>query len=676
MDRSQLVEALGLVAVVGGEALAGGDGRLGVAGRGQQARFEQQRAPVGVLLVLGGDRTHQLQRARRLPRVRGEAREPPAPVEHLGLAGGGLLERLASRACATVVHQRRAELAAHVRGVDATQRLDLAAPPTGLHGAFADGAPQGGDDRDGHEEPEERNRAEEPEPGYRDQHAVEDPRQGEEQEELHGGHTTRVTPPGHSPNTAALERRRERRGLPPGLAVAIEFGRALLGLVLAPLHLVRHALVAGRRRAEVEALLTDAQGRAEPLVELDGVTRADPLHLFVSCAEASGEIHGRRFVERTREQLAALGAPAARFTGLGSDRSREVGVEIVGDPVARSAMGFGVVLSIGFYVKLLTAAARHLRDERPDVAVFVDSPALHVPLGRLARHYGVPVVHFVTPQYWGWAPWRVKGYRRAVDLGLSILPFERGWFERRGVPTVHVGHPLLDRLAAVEARERPVDDGPIALLPGSRTGVIGRNLPWMLETIAGAEPDSRLASARFVVALGRADLEPVVRAHIEASAIADRVELRVGDLHEVLGRCCAALTVSGTVVLDVAHHLLPMVVLYRLGNALELSLVGRLLTVPHFASVNLLASREVVPEFGFAGDGPRAEVRERLEALVRPGPEREACVAGLREAVRAAGDSLAVERAAGWALAVGAGWRPGGPNGIPAESMNGAPGPQ
>jgi len=489
-----------------------------------------------------------------------------------------------------------------------------------------------------------------------------------------------VTPSDPTHTAAVLARRRARSGPPPALAVAFEFVRALAGLLVAPLRFAYHACVARGRRAEVEELLArsaaEGGGGATPIPALDAAALADAasdggLRVFVSCAEVSGEIHGRRFVERLRERAAAVGAPEPSFTGLGGERSREVGVATVGDPVSRSAMGFGVVLAIGFYVKLLVAAARHLRATRPQVMVCVDSPALHVPLGRLARRYGVPVVHFVTPQYWGWAPWRVGGYRSAVDLGLSILPFERAWFERRGVPTAHVGHPLLDRLASVPARDEPLDDGPIALMPGSRSGVIGRNLPWMLETLAGASADSPLARARFVVALGRADLEPLVREIVDASAIADRVEVRVGDLHEVLGACSAALTVSGTVVLDVAHHLLPMVVLYRLGHAFEVALVGRLLTVPHFASVNLLAGREVVPEFGFAGDGPRAEVRARLEELVRPGAAREACIAGLRDAVRAAGDHLAVERAAAWALAVAA-----GRGEIPAQSRNAGPAAQ
>src|SRR5438874_10358663 len=108
----------------------------------------------------------------------------------------------------------------------------------------------------------------------------------------------------------------------------------------------------------------------------------------------------------------------------------------------------------------------------------------------IAQRYGVRTVHFVTPQYWAWAPWRVHAYARTVDRALSILPFEPAWFARRGVRVAHVGHPLLDELElsrsppdSMGTARAPTSGSPareLVLLPGSRAGVIARNLPWML----------------------------------------------------------------------------------------------------------------------------------------------------------------------------------------------------
>ncbi|MEZ5979377.1 MAG: hypothetical protein R3F34_14320 [Planctomycetota bacterium] len=432
-----------------------------------------------------------------------------------------------------------------------------------------------------------------------------------------------------------------RDGPGPRTAVAFEFVRALVALALVPFHLAVHLVRAGARTREVAR---DLGSSAEP-TEVPEVEAPRSPHVFVSCAEPSGEIHATNLVRA----LSRLTEGRATFSGLGSEALEGLGVARVGDPVSKARMGFGVVAALPFYLRLLTDVARELRETRPDVCVMVDSPALHVPIGRIARRYGVPVVHFVTPQYWGWAPWRVGGYRRAVDLALTILPFEVPWFASRRVPCAHVGHPIVDRLATIAARDEPRDDGPIAVLPGSRASVVGRNLPFMLEVLRGMDGEKAL------VPVGRPDLAELVRAEVEAAGMTDRVDVAVGDLHEVLPRCRAALSVSGTVLLDLLHHRLPCAVVYRLSNALEPALAPHLLTVPHFASINLLAARAVVPEFCFAGDGPVEEVRSALAALARRGPERERCIAGLAEARLALGGPGAVERAARWTLAAASG---------------------
>jgi lipid-A-disaccharide synthase len=317
-------------------------------------------------------------------------------------------------------------------------------------------------------------------------------------------------------------------------------------------------------------------------------------------------------------------------------------------------MGFDVLGALPFYLGLLTTSLRSIAARRADVVVLVDSPALHVPLGRMARRQGARVVHFVTPQYWGWAPWRVDGYREAVDLSLSILPFEKAWFDRRGVSCRHVGHPLLD---ALPERVPPVDAGErraLALLPGSREGVLARNLPWMLSVLAEllrAEPELEVIVPHERRELG-GRIEGLVREALGASPdLAARVRIELGDLHGSLAKARAAFSVSGTALLDLLHHRLPTVVIYRVAHRREVWMAKRFLTAPYFASINLLAAREVCPEFCFVGDGPRAEVVAALRRALHDRAWREDCVAGLELARERLGPAGACGRAARAVLA-------------------------
>lgn len=429
-----------------------------------------------------------------------------------------------------------------------------------------------------------------------------------------------------------------------------ELARAVGGAFLAPWRALAWSPRRGRDRAAVRAdLAAPAPEYTAPTTRFADLrfSAERPLRVFLATAEASGEIHAASLVRALRARAAAEGAPSPEFVAFGGERLRELGVTTLGDPVARAQSNFdGVVAALPYYIGLLEDAARHARATRPDVFVPVDSPALHVPMARCVRAFGVPVVHLVAPQYWGWAPWRVRAYRRAVDRALTILPHEPRWYARHDVASAHIGHPLLDALAGVPVTHPQPEARTLALLPGSREGVIRRNLPWMLDALGplrAAAPDVEVAVLQ-ATAEHAALLAELTRGHA--------VRVAIGDLHGELARARAAFAVSGTILTDVLHHRLPAVVVYRLTKRLEAALQRWLLTVPFFASTNLLAGREVLPEHGFSGAGPRARVAADLVELFLEGPRRTACLAGLALAAERLGPPGAIERAASHVLEV------------------------
>ena len=391
----------------------------------------------------------------------------------------------------------------------------------------------------------------------------------------------------------------------PRARVRREFLRALGGLAIGPVHAAGSVLCRAELRAAVARDLATAATPSEP----EPIALPDrPLRLFLSCAEPSGETHAVALVRELMNTATAWGAPAPVLTGLGGERLAAAGVRTVGDPVARAAMGGDALRSVGFYRALLERAVEAMDAERVDACIPVDSPALHVPLAHLAHGSSIPVVHHVTPQYWGWAPWRVAGYRRAVDLALTILPFEPAWFARHGVRSAHVGHPQVDALAGVEAPGWGEDSGrtSLVLLPGSRRGVLERNLPFFLRVLqrvrdTGLDPE-------VVLPLAKEELAPAL-AGIDPSA---RIRVSREPLHAELARARVALSVSGTVLLDLLHHRIPTSVVYPARNGLQRRLQGCILTVPWFASPNLLAGREILPETTHHDGEPANEVAAGL----------------------------------------------------------------
>src|SRR5918911_996018 len=99
------------------------------------------------------------------------------------------------------------------------------------------------------------------------------------------------------------------------------------------------------------------------------------------------------------------------------------------------------------------ALKRAAVERRPDAVVLVDWPDFNLALARALRRRGLKIIYYISPQLWAWRAHRVRQVRRDVDLLLTILPFEREWYARRGVAHVEfVGHPLMDKVAPRFAR--------------------------------------------------------------------------------------------------------------------------------------------------------------------------------------------------------------------------------
>lgn len=436
------------------------------------------------------------------------------------------------------------------------------------------------------------------------------------------------------------------RSSDPAALVRREIWRALLAFAISPLRMGAYLLRRKRLRRE---LLGDLAQAAEVETVASLSLPARPLHLFLSCAEASGESHALELVLALRELTAEAGAPPPRVSALGGELLAAAGVEIIGDPVRKAAMGLDAFKSIGFYSELLRKAARHLIEERPDLVIAVDSPALHVPLGHIAKGCSLGVLHYITPQYWAWAPWRVGGYRKAIDHGLTILPFEPAWFRRHGVSSSHVGHPQLDLLANTPAP--PAEDPgrrTLVLLPGSRRSVVAANLPWMLGVAAAVR--LVLPELEVVIPHDREAMRKHVQGHIDAAQAGSWVRMAFGDLHQELGRARVALSVSGTVLLDLLHHRLPCAVIYRTESRLLACMGQGILSVPWFSSVNLLAGCEVLPEHSFRGRGPLEEVANYLTDCLSDAERRSEVVVALEAAAARLGPPGAARRAAGHIL--------------------------
>ncbi len=322
------------------------------------------------------------------------------------------------------------------------------------------------------------------------------------------------------------------------------------------------------------------------------------MRIFISAGEPSGDLHAANLIHSLRKHV-----PDAEFVGFGGPRMEEAGLTLLYPLVNLAVMWFlRVLLNIRTFLKIVDDADAYFRDHRPDVVVVIDYPGLHWWIARKAKERGIPVVYYVPPQIWAWAGWRVKKIQKFVDQVLCSLPFEPEWYKARGVDyATYVGHPYFDELSErhldrafldeQEAMSKPM----VAILPGSRTQEVTRNLPVMLR--AAALVDRRMPGIRFAVSCLHEKHRALAR---ELAAKEDlqgvRIEFHAAKTPELIKTAEIAWAVSGSVGLELLVEALPTVVLYTIRK-FDLMVARHFIKSKYISLVNLLADDQVFPEY-------------------------------------------------------------------------------
>ncbi|OWY71516.1 lipid-A-disaccharide synthase [cyanobacterium TDX16] len=322
--------------------------------------------------------------------------------------------------------------------------------------------------------------------------------------------------------------------------------------------------------------------------------------IFISAAEQSADEHAAAFIRAYRASH-----PAATFAGLAGPAMRAAGCYCFHDMTAKSAMAFAALGRIPEAWRLLRNLADYLRHEKFDAAVMVDSPALNLPIAKKCQLAGTPVLYYIAPQTWawGWQWWRNRRVRKRINRIACLWPFEEGYFRDRGIRADYVGHPSFDHLLGVTPSDEDVNrlrdnaSPLITLLPGSRRHVIEEVLPGQLDVAAALAIRHR--GIKFVVAASSEESRTLIESIIRGRARTLPLRIVEGALNRAAAIVAAdiVLVASGTVTLEVAYRNAPMIVMYN-GSALAYNLIGRwLITTPHLSIPNILAGREIVPEF-------------------------------------------------------------------------------
>ncbi len=316
--------------------------------------------------------------------------------------------------------------------------------------------------------------------------------------------------------------------------------------------------------------------------------------VMIIAGEASGDLHGANLVKA----MAAMN-PDLFFCGIGGHAMKAAGVRILLDAAVLSVVGITeVFVKLPDIVNGLTLARRLLKSLRPDLLILIDFPDFNLRVAKCAQKTGVPVLYYISPQFWAWRQGRVKKMRKLVDHVAVILPFEEAFFRDHHIPVTFVGHPLLDHpvtgISGGKGREYHGDGIPtVGFLPGSRDGEVARHLPVMLAAARLVRKQS--AHVKFMVSVAPSLSRDTVAA-MTAQIPDGQGYVRIsGDVEKIFCDSDLVVAASGTVTLQAAISQTPVVIIYKV-SPVSYWLGRSLIKVDNISLVNLIAGRKIVPE--------------------------------------------------------------------------------
>jgi len=253
-----------------------------------------------------------------------------------------------------------------------------------------------------------------------------------------------------------------------------------------------------------------------------------------------------------------------------------------------------------------------LGEGRPDVYLGIDAPDFNLGVELQLRKTGIPTLHLVSPSIWAWRRGRIQKIAKAVDRMLCIFPFETEIYDRAGIASTYVGHPLASDIPLEpnvnQARQKitqtlsvssnALDGLVIAVLPGSRGSEIELIAPVFFDTMQLLADRLKGQKLNFIIPVAT----PRLRAPLEQLLLNAKngnpdikIHLLDGMADEVLEASDVVLIASGTATLQAALWKKPMVISYKVPW-LTAQIMKRQGYLPYVGLPNILCGEFVVPE--------------------------------------------------------------------------------
>lgn len=345
--------------------------------------------------------------------------------------------------------------------------------------------------------------------------------------------------------------------------------------------------------------------------------------IFLIAGEASGDLLGSKLIKETKLRFSKTGEDC-EFIGVGGSLMQKEGLVSIFPMEELSLMGFfEVVLHIPKLLRRIKQTAEIIVKEQPDFVITIDSPDFCFRVMKLLQKAELKTkkIHLIAPSVWAYRKSRAKKISKLYDLLLAILPFEPPYFEKYGLKTIFIGHPIIENapdferkdLMNVQFREKHaigVDDLLICVTPGSRNGEVKRIFPQFIKAINLVKEER--PNLKVIIPLIDKTRDLVTK--MAKGLKTDYFLVEKDEKELAFFASNFALAKSGTNTIEFSLYKIPMIIAYKI-NFLSFLLLKMMIKIKFANLVNLILNREVIPEM-IQSKCDANKIAEELERLI------------------------------------------------------------
>ena len=332
--------------------------------------------------------------------------------------------------------------------------------------------------------------------------------------------------------------------------------------------------------------------------------------IFISTGEVSGDLHGSLLASELINEAKRRSIKIDIY-GLGGERMRKVGVNILHDTTAISAIGLWETLPLIIpTLKIQKTFYKLLNYVSPDCLILIDYMGPNIKIGINIRRSNkkLPIYYYIAPQEWAWRVGNnsTTNLINFSDRIFAIFKQEADFYKKRGGNVFWVGHPMLDLTKKLPTKKESrsylklkANQNILLLMPASRPQELKYILPIFIK-VAKKVQEKYPNLIVFIPSCRRA-FDKIFQKALSKNEVNGRI-ISLDEIEKnkkyIYALSKLALCKSGTVNMELALYGVPQIVGYRVSRVTAF-IAKKILNfkVKYISPVNLLMKRLVIPEF-------------------------------------------------------------------------------